>query len=561
MVARLTLAVLLLVVCPASATDLFVRDAAIWTGDSERPAATWIAIDDGRIVALGDGDAWREHATETTDVIDARGGRVLPGLVDAHVHLYGAAMDLATLDLRAAASRETLLAMVKDAAAATAEGDWIVGARWSAESWPDQRPPTAAELDEASGGRPAVLMRMDGHSLLASSSALAAAGIDARRPGDPPGGTIGRDPTTGEPSGAVYEQAMSLVTRHIVAPAVDDQALLAKAVAEASRNGITTVGNLEGITETEAIATLDAAGGLSLRVATSLQNKSGDTLAAWRETLEWAAENPRPSEHVRVIGVKAYMDGTLGSRTAWMTRPYDDNDQAADKSVDNAGYPLAMASSGEMRKWIEAAATMGLQPAVHAIGDEANRTLLDWYAALPADVRERVRPRIEHAQHLRPQDVARFGELGVIPSMQPYHKADDGRYAEQRLGAERVESSYAFRGLLDSDATLAFGSDWPVVSVNPFLGIAAAVNAMTLDGEEFVPQQSISVEEAVVAYTRGAAYALHMEDEVGMLRPGMRADLIVLNRDVLDTPPAEIGRIGVAMTIFDGKVVSFARQN
>ncbi len=541
---------------PARSADLVLFNAKVWTADPDRPAAEWVAVRGGAILALGDGDAWQAHARDGTTFIDAAGRRVLPGLIDAHVHLANAASDMRALDLRAAASREDLLDMIREHAPSLPEGAWLVGTRWSSESWPDQRPPSADEIDDAAGGRPAVLIRMDGHSLLASRAALDAAGITRERPSDPPGGTIGRD-EAGRPTGGVYEQAMDLVEAHIVRPPVDMDALLLRAVAEANRHGITSVGAIEGRETVEALRQLEADGKLNLRVFASVSG-GGDTVEQWLPVLRWAQAQREGGSGgdaglVRVIGFKAYMDGSLGSRTAWMVAPYEDNEMAVDKPADNAGFPLAMAASGELEALIHRGAGMGLQPIVHAIGDRANSTLLDWYAGLPEDQRKRLKPRVEHTQHLLPDDIARFAELGVIASMQPYHKADDGRYAEQRLGAERIRSSYAFRGLLDSGATLAFGSDWPVVSVNPFLGIHAAVAARTLDGKVFVPEQSISVEEAMVAYTRGAATAL-LSDRIGVLRPGNHADLVMLDRDVLDIPQDELDETRVLLTIVDGKV-------
>jgi len=241
-----------------------------------------------------------------------------------------------------------------------------------------------------------------------------------------------------------------------------------------------------------------------------------------------------------------------------MFEPYLDNPE--DRGAENAGFPLALAATGELRDIILAGAEMGLQPIVHAIGAKANSVLLDWYAEIPGSVRDQVRPRIEHAQHLTPRDVPRFGTLGVIPSMQPYHKADDGRYAVDRLGLERNRTSYAFRGLLDTGATLAFGSDWPVVSVDPMLGIHAAVTARTLDGDTFVPEQSITVAEALAAYTRAAATALHSEADTGMLREGYAADFIVLDRDIFAIDPMDIPQLRVLHTFLAGEEV-FTRAN
>jgi hypothetical protein len=531
--------------------DLILFNAKIWTADPERPQAEWLASRDGIILALGDGEAWRDHATDGTRFVDGQGRRVLPGLIDCHVHLANAANDMRALDLRQAQSREDLLDMLRRHAATLAEGAWLVGTRWSSESWPDQRPPNADEIDEATDGRPAVLIRMDGHSLIASRSALEAAGITRDGPSDPAGGTIGRD-ESGVPTGAIYEQAMGLVNEHIVQAEVDMAELLVRAVREANRNGITSVGAIEGRGGAEALIALDEADKLPLRVVVSLSG-GGDTIEQWRPLMDWGVANREPSPNVRIIGFKGYMDGSLGSRTAWMMEPYEDNEMAVDKAADNAGYPLAMAASGELEALIQEGAGMGLQPIVHAIGDRANHVLLNWYAGLSEEQRRTLRPRVEHTQHLLPEDVARFGELGVIASMQPYHKADDGRYAEQRLGPERIKTSYAFRGLLDSGATLAFGSDWPVVTVNPFAGIHAAVTGATLDGKIFVPEQSITVEEALVAYTRDAARAL-LAEKVGVLKPGNFADFIVLDRDVLSIEPSEIPQTQVKMTLKGGYV-------
>lgn len=554
------LAITVSILLPALATsalaqeaDLVLLNGKIWTGDPDRPAAQWLAVTDGKIVALGDGDGWREHAGDQTKRIDADRRRVLPGLVDAHVHLDGAADDLRALDLRPAESREDLLERLRAHSRTLAERQWLIGTRWSAESWPDQRPPNAEEIDEATGGRPAVLIRMDGHSILASRSALEKAGIDDEGPSDPPGGTIGRD-ESGRPTGAVYEQAMDLVTRHIVQPDVDFGELLVRAVAEANRYGVTSVGAMESRRTVQRLVELDRAGRLTLRVSASLSG-GGDDVREWSPLLEWAVENRHPSPRVHVVGFKAYVDGSLGSRTAWMTEPYEDNHMAPDKAEDNAGFPLAMAADGELEELIVRGAMMRLQPAVHAIGDRANHELLNWFEKLPPRLRAELRPRVEHTQHLLPEDVKRFAELSVVASMQPYHKADDGRYAEQRLGPHRVKTSYAFRGLLDTGATLAFGSDWPVVSVNPFLGIHAAVTARTLDGRTFVPEQSISVEEALRAYTLGSAIAIGAADRVGMLREGMEADFVTLDRDILAVAAAEIPDTTVEMTILGGQTV------
>jgi len=540
----------------ARAADLVLHNANIWTGDPDNPEARALAVDDGRLVFVGD-DAQRFIGPETR-VLDAEGKRVLPGLIDAHVHLEGAAGSLENLDVRPAASREELLTMVREAARDLPADAWVVGRGWSAESWPDRRPPTGEEIDEAAGGRPAVLTRMDGHSLIAGVEALRRAGITKDGPPDPPGGEIGRR-ADGEPDGALYEQAMGLVTR-LIPPrdAARTRQLLKDAAAHANSLGVTQVGAIDGRRTLERhLIPLDEAGEWTLRVGATLSG-GYDSLEAWRPAFEWAANNRNPSPRIRVLGFKGYMDGSLGSRTAWMFEPYLDNPE--DRGEDNAGFPLALAETEELRDIILLAAEMELQPIVHAIGTKANSVLLDWFEQIPDSQRRRVRPRVEHAQHVTPRDVPRFGALGVVASMQPHHKADDGRYAIDRIGLERNRTSYAFRDLLDTGAVLAFGSDWPVVSVDPMLGVHAAVTARTLDGEVFVPEQSISVEEALTAYTRGAAFALHSEGETGMLRPGMAADFIVLDRDILSIDPERIPDLRVLRTFVGGEEV-FTREH
>ncbi|MFG0274797.1 MAG: amidohydrolase [Phycisphaerales bacterium] len=536
--------------------DLVLRNASIWTADPDRTDATALAVRDGRIVFIGD-DA-EAYIGDATRVIDAEGRRVLPGLIDAHVHIAGAAASFDSLDLRVATSRDDLLNIVREGAEQLPEDAWVVGRGWSAESWPDRRPPSAEEIDEAAGGRPAVLVRMDGHSLIAGATALEMAGVTTDGPADPAGGEIGRR-ADGAPDGALYEQAMGLVTRLV--PERDDvrtMDLIRRASAHANSLGVTQVGAIDSRRTLEnLVAPLDAAGKLTLRVNASV-SEGHDSLAAWRPTLEWAADNPQLSPRVRVLGFKGYMDGSLGSRTAWMFEPYLDN--PADRGADNAGFPLALAASGELEAIIRLGADMGLQPIVHAIGARANSVLLDWYAKLPGSVRDQIRPRIEHAQHLTPMDAPRFGALGVVPSMQPYHKADDGRYALDRLGPARNRTSYAFRQLLDTGAVLAFGSDWPVVTVDPMLGIHAAVTARTLDGATFVPEQSISVADALRAYTTGAAWALHSEAETGMLREGYAADFIILDRDILAIDPSDIPQVRVLRTVIAGDEV-FTRDD
>ncbi len=535
----------------AAPPPLVVSNAKIWTPRQARDGE-WMGARDGRIGGVASGPIPATIPDPTRVHIDAGGRRVLPGLIDTHVHLGNAAADLRRINLRDAKSREELLEILQAASRDMRPDDWVIGSRWSSESWPDQRPPDADEIDKAVGGRKAALIRMDGHMLLASRAALNAAGIGKDGPPDPPGGKIGRLPG-GEPDGGVYEQAMGMIERLVPEPTRDERiALLRKAIAAANAVGITRVGAIEDRETLELLAAMDHEQPLTLRIHATVWDGEASTVEEWLPTLEWAAANKQLSPNIRVIGFKAYMDGSLGSRTAWQSAPYLDDPH----DPGNDGMPLAMAGDGTLRDLIVKGAAMGLQPAVHAIGDRANHTLLDWYErALTPEQRTALRPRVEHAQHLLPEDIARFARLGVVPSMQPYHKADDGRYAEQRLGAARCETSYAFRDLVDAKAMLAFGSDWPVVDVNPFLGVAAAVNARTLDGKTFVPGQSIGVEEALLRYTLIAAWALHSEPRTGSLSEEAPADFVIVEPDPFHTPPERLGEVRVRTTVFGGRVV------
>ncbi|MCB9848245.1 MAG: amidohydrolase [Phycisphaeraceae bacterium] len=537
---------------PRVHADLAVIDARIWTNDRDNPHAQALAVLDGRVIAVGDDEIIRATIGEHTRVIDAHGARILPGLIDAHVHLNNAGATLGWIALRDATGKQDMLRMIRDAASDLDDDAWVLGRGWSAEGWEDPEPPTADELDSAAGGRPTILVRMDGHQLLASRSAMRRAGVDEHTPA-PPGGKFGRLPD-GRLSGEIYEEAQDLIWR--AAPSTDSldarKRNLRIAARECVRLGVTQIGAIESPETARAMAALDQDGELPIRIGVSIFI-GDDTIADWRPILEWALTHRDLSDRVKVLGFKGFMDGSLGSRTAWMTKPYNDN--PPDEDQRNAGMPLAMAGDGTLRELILLGAGMGLQPAVHAIGDRANHELLDWFAEIPAPLRARVRPRVEHAQHVLDDDVRRYAQLGVIPSMQPLHKADDGRYAEQRLGAQRLRSSYAYRDFTDQNANLAFGSDWPVVSVNPFLGIHAAVSALTMNGDTFLPENAITVEEALRAYTSGAAHALFTETHTGALKPGYDADFIILDRDILNIPIDQIPETTVTTTIVGGDIV------
>jgi predicted amidohydrolase YtcJ len=500
----------------ASGADLVVENARIWS-DGRAGFASFAAVADGRFVYVGaPDDAW---IGPNTARLDAGGRVVLPGLIDAHVHMLGGGRSLGQLQLRASSDKVDFVKRVADWAAALPEDGWILGGRWSTESWPSREQPTKDWVDPVTGDRPLFLPRMDGHSALVNSAALRRAGITREGPADPVGGVIDRDPDTNEPTGILRESAMGLVSRFIPADTIDDDiAALRRAMQEALRHGVTAVSDIPGLDNLpayERLAQLDPPVRFYLYPTASDWPAAADRVGRFRG---------RPGK-VEIRGYKAYLDGSLGSRTAMMHAPFLNNEPGREQW---RGLWREGVEDGRFERNVAAACRQDVQTIVHAIGDEANRYLLDTLAKQYPDLRA-ARCRGEHAQHLLPADIQRFGELGVIASMQPFHKADDGRYAEDYIGAERCESSYAYRSLLDAEVVVAFGSDWPVVTINPFLGIEAAVTGRTLDGRDWQTQESIPVAEALRAYTSSAAYAAFADDEIGRIAPGYHADFIVLN--------------------------------
>jgi predicted amidohydrolase YtcJ len=534
--------------------DVVILDGRIWTGvrraDPESsPVPTAVAIRGDRIRFVGNDAAANSWIGERTRIIHARGRRMIPGISDSHTHIISGGLHLARLNLRDVRDREEFVKRVADAARSKKSDEWVVGGRWSVESWPDSTAPNRSWLDPVTGETPAFLTRMDGHQALVNTAALKRARIDAKGPPDPPGGEIERDPATGEPTGVLKESAMNLVSRMIPSPSADElDAALKRAMEHANSLGVTSVHNMTDPWELEVFRRAHAAGRMTVRVTAYL------SVSDWHSKIETVRTFPVDDDWLRVPGFKGYMDGSLGSRTAYMRDPYSD---AGPDMKHPRGQLNAMADPPEkFREAVAEADAAGLQLAVHAIGDQANHLLLDAfeYAARRNGSRDR-RHRIEHVQHLLVPDIPRFSVLGVVASMQPFHKADDGRYAERALGRERLAGSYAFRALVDAGATLVFGSDFPVVTLNPWQGIDAAVSARTLSGELWLPEHSLTIEESLLAYTAVPPRAIHREDRLGTIEPGKLADLLILAADPFSIPPESVGKMQVWQTIVGGRIV------
>ncbi len=525
--------------------DLVFRGGRIWTGQEGVALQEALAVRNGRIVAVGTDETVDAHVGTETRVVELDGRSLLPGFIDAHTHFIDGGFKLAGVDLRDAATPEELTRRIAAFAAGVPAGTWITGGDWDHELWGGELP-RREWIDSVTPEHPVFVNRLDGHMALANTLAIRAAGLDegGQPMPDPPGGAIVRDPVTGEAAGVFKDEAMGLVGVVIPDPSDEDvDRALQAAAAHALERGVTQVHDMGSWRGLEAYRRAHARGELSLRVYSVVP------MASWARLRDYVSEHGRGDSRLWWGGLKAFVDGSLGSTTAWFYEPYDDEPETS-------GFMTT--DSAELRSWIEETDAAGLHVIVHAIGDRANDWLLDVYqdVATANGPRDR-RFRIEHAQHLSPGAPSRFAEQAVIASMQPYHAADDGRWAEKRIGAERIEMTYAFRSLADAGAALAFGSDWTVAPLDPVLGVDAAVTRRTIDGANpggWVPTQRITLEETLSAYTVGAARAGFMEEEVGTLSEGMRADLVVMSADLFSLDPKGLREARVDMTVVDGRV-------
>ena len=531
---------------PPRTADIMITGGVVWTGlSSGGPQRGAVAIARGKILAVGDSAELARYVGPRTEVVRADGGLVLPGLADAHTHFTDGGFQLASLDLRDAATPQEFVRRIAAFAQTRKRGEWILGGDWDHTLWRGAPLPRHEWIDSVTPDNPVFVNRLDGHEALANAAAMKAAGV-TRGTAAPAGGEIVRDARTGEPIGIFKDRALDLIGRAIPPPSPEQRdSALARALAHAASLGVTATAHMSASWEDLAsYRRLERAGRLTLRVAVYLP------LESWRTVADTVGRLGPGDDWVKIGGLKGYMDGSAGSRTAYFFQPYSDS----------AGYSgLLQHPEADMRQWIGAADAAGLQIAVHAIGDRANAILLAIYdsVARAHGPRDR-RFRVEHAQHLRPEDIPLFGKLGVIPSMQPYHAIDDGRWVQQRIGPERIKTTYAFRTLLDTGAKLAFGSDWTVAPLDPILGVYAAVTRRTLDGKNpggWVPQQKITVAEALRAYTVGSAYATFDEAKRGVLAPGYDADVVVIDRNLFTLPPDSLDRARVRHTIVGGKVV------
>jgi predicted amidohydrolase YtcJ len=535
--------------------DLVAVHGKVWTEDPQHPEAEALAVAGHRILAVGTDAEVMKLVESKTKVIDLKGRRVVPGFNDAHVHFFWGGQGLASVQLTDARSEQEFARRIAEFAKTRPAGEWIVDGNWDEQKWSPVGLPSHELIDAVTPNNPVWVQRTDGHMMLANAVAMKLAGITKSTP-DMVGGFIGRD-KDGNPTGIFKDAAKDLIERVIPPPsdAQVDAALLA-AQKYALDNGVTSVQDM-GFTGSHAAdlqarmvrgyQRLIASGAWKVRVSARFPLDEGGRLRALGIATNFG-------DDTLVIGsLKAFADGSLGSATAWFMQPFDDQPSNSGQPTEQLSHP------DEFFAKLQAADKAGNAIATHAIGDRANKTILDLYERLekedgPADRRL----RIEHAQHLRPEDIPRFGQLHVIASVQPYHCIDDGRWAETRIGHKRAATTYAFRSLLDSGAVLALGTDWFVAPMNPMVTIYAATTRRTLDGKHpdgWFPEQKLSVVQSVHAYTVGSAYAESQDDIKGSLAPGKLADFDVLSDDIFHMDPVAIENVKIVITVLGGEIV------
>jgi hypothetical protein len=516
----------------------------IYTVDTKQPFAETVVIYENKIIYTGSDTGAKKYIDSRTEIIDLHGRLMLPGFIDGHTHFINGGFYLSGLDLRRASSTTEFKILLNDYVS-THEGKWITGGSWNHQEWEVKELPVKEMIDPFTGNTPVFIERLDKHMALANTLALKLAGITKDSP-DPPGGVIVKDPITGEPTGILKDNAMPLI--YTVIPGQSEMELTEAALAalnEAKRFGVTGIHDISCMNDLKIYQNLNAEGKLSCRVYARLP------IADYKNLSGSGIEFNFGSSKIKIGSVKAFADGSLGAGTAWFFDQY--------REEDTPGLPSDIVIDGRLEKWAIGSDKNKLQLSIHAIGDKANSYILDLFEKLteinPAWDR---RFRIEHAQHIREADIHRFANLKVIASVQPYHLIDDGVWAEKKIGSERIKHAYPYKSLMDAGVRLCFGSDWTVAPLNPLLGIYAAVTRNTLDGKNpdgWIPEQRISIEDAIKCYTINNAYGSFQEDILGSIEPGKIADFVILDRDILSISADKIKDANVDMTIFDGEII------
>ena len=539
------LSVLLISCNPASQpADLILINANIWTGNEKQPSAQAMAILGDSILAIGSNEEIEVYKGENTTLLDTESKFVVPGFIDSHVHLMAGGYNLTSVQLRDAKTPEEFAQRIFDFSKTIPKGTWILGGDWDGKEWGAL--PSKELIDEFTPDHPVFVIRLDGHMGLANTLAMKLSNVD-KNVANISGGDIVRTDSN-ELTGIFKDLAMSLITDNIPNPTPEQlDKSLDQAMRHFAMNGVTSVHHVWDQIDypgtTEAIERAYREDRLLARVY-----ELGE-LGKWQDRQTRIESFGRGDDWLKIDGLKTFVDGSLGSQTAAFMEPYLN-------SVDTG---LLLFEKSELYNWIYQADKVELQMGIHAIGDRAINMLLDIYEKVAVGNGDRDRRfRIEHAQHIDSNDISRFVELGIIASMQPYHAIDDGRWAEKVIGSERINDMYIFRSLMDAGAKVAFGSDWPVAPVSPLWGIYAAVTRRTLDDKNpdgWVPNEKITVGQALKAYTINGAFASFEEDMKGTLEPGKLADFVLLSENLFEIDPVEIKDVKVLQTFVGGKNV------
>ena len=527
--------------------DRIYINAKIWTGNATMPWAEAIAIKNNKIIYTGKN--YQSFKGKNTEVIDLKNKMMVPGFIDNHTHFISGGYNLSGVDLRKAKSKQEFISILKEFCKQHDDDRWIQGGDWDHEAWGGELP-SKEWIDSVTGNHPLFVSRYDGHMAFANSKALQLAGI-TKETKIPSGGEIVKT-GKGELTGIFKDEAMGLMYDAIPAPSEKElDEYLQAAIQHAFENGVTQVhdmGSYGGWLDLATYRRNYEQKKLDLRIYSFV------AMWSWKKLDSFCKKNGKGDDMLRWGGLKAFVDGSLGSTTAWFYKPYLD-------APNTTG--LQVTDTNLLRRWVLAGDSAGLHIAVHAIGDKANDFILNVFAeAEKKNPGKDHRFRIEHAQHLTQMAIPRFAELKVIPSMQPYHAIDDGKWAYKRLDDARLKGTYAFKSLLDTKANLTFGSDWTVAPLKPLEGIYAAVTRRTLDDKNpggWYPEQKISVKQALKCYTANNAYAGFQENKLGILKKGMLADFVVLSENLFEIAPEKIREVKVLRTVVNGKEV-FVRK-
>ena len=521
--------------------DSIYFNAKIWTGDSANLSATSIAIKDNQIVYVGT-DPSEVNAEQK---IDLTGKMLVPGFIDNHTHFLSGGYNLTSVHLKDVKTKKEFIETIKNYCRDHSGEGWILGGDWNNDAWGGELP-NRSWIDSVTGNHPLAISRYDGHMILANSLALQKAKL-TNEAVNPFGGTILKD-SKGVLTGILKDEAMNPVMNVVTKPTKKDfEQYLENASQYAVEHGFTQVhdvGSYGGWSELETYQEAYKKHQLKLRIYTFVP------LSDWEKLASYVKSNGKGDDYLRWGGVKGFVDGSLGSTTAWFYEPYLDDPKTS-------GFPVT--DTLDLKKWVIAADAANLQVVVHAIGDRANDYILNVFdSAIRINGNKERRFRVEHAQHLRSETMDRYFQLKVIPSMHPYHVVDDGCFAPKRLDDKRLKGTYAFKSLLDRGVPVCFGSDWTVGPLNALLGMYAATGRETSDGKNpagWYPDQKLSVEQALKCYTVNNAYSVNMENKLGQLKVGYLADFVVLDKNLLELTPKQIKEVQVLRTIVNGKTV------